>query len=373
MSFEGRPKQQPIPEAPKNGEQAEQIVLFGNEKFTPYAAAVEHLISEIDQSPISEFHDKRDEVTPLRGSIGDTTYEVRLPTIPPNMGFVGIVELQKKGASFSCVVKRQQDSMRGVVERYGDAVNKNPAIKDFVPAPYARVGDWLVMERLYGIEGDEVKDRLAQDPDFMDLYVTATYRTTKELANQGLTLNDAMFVDGHNTMINPTNAEVKFIEFDNVQADRLHRQPHELITSLLLNELEQAYTTKRDEAFEYAFKLCGEALSDLAPGDLYIRPRVIAPTHPDFKRFYDLQQLNFGNWDKKLTPALHQELLDNAVEMTIPVDTQGYKTFAVSPDIIDCVLRNDKQKFIELLKAKKYLTKIDDVEDSRHEEVIMPG
>jgi len=138
--------------------------------------------------------------------------------------------------------------------KYLTRVAKSPQIIPYLAQLYGFIGDWAVIERVIGLEGKDLGQRLQQDPQFLDKYVVVVNRIIDHMAQTGIAIDDIGFSDGRNCEVNAETAEVKFIE-------QTALVPREWDSSKIIgwqvdHELGAAASTVEDREQDYKVTFC---------------------------------------------------------------------------------------------------------------------
>lgn len=228
-------------------------------------------------------------------------------------------------------------------------------IEGYAPRQHAPIGNWVVEERIFGLELDELEQKLESDPEFLDRYVSSVFQLIWRCSNRSFRLQDVTFINGHNCMVDPETLRIRLLEQSNI-----FYYPHygssELITEQLFDELSPV--TIRPMNIDYAFRLLRLFFQVMNPREFFLRRRKIRPTHPDYKGLYDL--------------VLKRELpIEVAEDGTIFYYGSGF-TRTFSKDMIEAIIRSDKRRFEQVFLSGNYVVDITDPKDSRYNPVILP-
>ncbi len=278
---------------------------------------------------------------------------------------VGLVEIIDNGSVFECALRSDPSDAR----EYLDHIRDNPAIAEFVPKLYAIVNDWAVLERLHGLELAEVEEKMRTDPQFLEKFATHAFDIIYRAAQKKIQLNDMMFMDGHNFLVDENTGEVRFIEHRNAYPYPF-LDTNELIARQLFTEAYQiTHSSKGREPFKVAFvrKLFQRAGQVMGLQNLYVRTRVVLPTHSRYKEAWFI-----ANWET-LPEEKHQMILNNSTlrdSWTVNWFGRGF-TEAITPELVEAISSGDENKIDAVLLEQKYKYDITDKSDPRSKSVIL--
>lgn len=329
-----------------------------------YKAIFEHFIPRVEAEIENPNRYSPDYALSVNGEHESTKYRVRLPHLRRGKhAFVGIVDLNgADGETTAAVIRNNVDDARA----YSELAATHPLVKALVPELYGISGDWVVMERLHGLELEELETRLRDDSDFRSRYAKSTFDVIVSAAETGLQLNDVSFIDGHNVMVNPDDAQIRLVE-QRTLAPTIFDQ-NETITSQLFSELTHVSDKGEDWRTDYAMRLVQTAIEKVGAENLYMKGRVIKPTNPNYKEAYLLER-----WEK-LSDEEHQKILDNPVAregLTVSWFGRGY-TEAFTDETLDAAKSGDQEKFKAAIAGRKYKRDITDKADSRYGAIVLP-
>lgn len=235
------------------------------------------IISALESSPFIHKNEGVPGQQMFEGNTEDgTLFRVRLPHLRKahvSHAIVGIVDLNfPDGAVSSFVIKRSEYEARF----YQKFVGNHPSLKRYLPGQYGLVGNWAVLERLYGLEERELSSRLKEDPDFLELYATNAYNLIEELADNKVSPQGVFFAKGHNVMVDPTNAEIRLVEQTSL-GDLPDSYPRMKALTCIL--MEQAKIGRPIEDFEVDFviSLFKKAFLKYDPKSLFVRSNLGKP------------------------------------------------------------------------------------------------
>lgn len=333
-------------------------------RMAKYRSAFEHLIPQVEAKIDDPERYKADYALNVTGESEGTRYSVRLPHLRRGKhAFVGIVDLNgADGETASAVIRNNVDDARA----YSELAATHPIVRTLVPDLYGISGDWVIMERLQGLELEELETRLRDDPDFRRRYARSAFNVTASAAEAGLQLNDVAFINGHNVMVSPDDAQIRLVE-QRTLAPTIF-DPNETITNQLFSELTHVSDREEEWRTDYAMQLLQAAIERVGAENLYMKGRAIKPTNPNYKDAYFLER-----WGK-LSDVDYQKILDNPVareKMTVSWFGRGY-TEAFTEDTIDAVKSGDREKFKAAIAGRKYKRDITDKEDPRYGVVVLP-
>ncbi len=303
----------------------------------------------------------------MKGTAAGKEFTIRTPHLRKGKhAFVGIVEVENPDKnSFSCVIRNNPADGK----QYQENIAKHPSIADYVPKLYEITDKWVVMEKLSGLELEEVTEKFKTDAEFRRQYAHHAYDLIEKTAQEGIKLNDVKFIDGHNCMVNPHTGEIKVIEQQSLHPQTLF-SPKEIITDTLFREMDQVKSRKEklDPAeINLVFQMVEKAFANNRPEDLYIKSRVVKPTHPGYKNAWFMQ--NF----EELSDEEHRKILNHPKmrdAYTVNFHGTGFtKTF--SPELVSAVLAGDAETFDKLIREGKYIINISDKTDPRYKPEIV--
>lgn len=278
---------------------------------------------------------------------------------------IGLVEVSDNGQKFECVLRSDASDAKD----YLDHVRDNPAVADFVPKLHAIVGNWAVLEKLNGLELAEVEEKMRTDPQFLDKFAQQAFDIIYRAAQKGIQLNDMMFMDGHNFMVDENTGEVRFIEHRNAYPYPF-LEANELVAQQLFSEAYQiTHSGNGREPYKISFvrKLFEHALEKIDPQSLYVKTRVVTPTHPRYKEAWWMEN------GEPLSEEKYQLILNNPKlreSWTANYVGRGF-TEAISPELVEAILAGDEKKADEILLEQKYKFDITDKDDPRTKSVIL--
>ena len=333
-------------------------------RMAKYKPVFEHLIPQVEAKIDDPNRYSSDYALNVSGEHRGTKYGVRLPHLRRGKhAFVGIVDLNgADGETTSAVIRNNVEDARV----YSELAATHPIVKTLVPELYGISGDWVVMERLQGLELEELETRLRDDPDFRRGYARSAFGVISSAAGAGLKLNDVAFINGHNVMVSPDDAQIRFVEQRNLAPTIF--DPNETITDQLFSELTHVSDKGEEWRADYAMQLVQAAVEKVGAENLYMKGRAIKPTNPNYKDAYFLER-----W-KKLSDDEYQKILDNPVMregLTVSWFGTGY-TEALTEETVDAARSGDKDKFKAAIAGRKYKRDITDKEDPRYGVVILP-
>lgn len=329
-----------------------------------YKAVFEQLIPEVEAEIGNPDRYNPDYALNISGEYDGTKYGVRLPHLRRGKhAFVGIVVLNSAdGETTSAVIRNQVYDARV----YSEVAATHPLVKTLVPELYGISGDWVVMERLYGLELEELETRLRDDPDFRRRYARSAFNVIASAAEAGLQLNDVAFIGGHNVMVRSDDAQIRLIE-QRTLAPTIF-DPNETITHQLLSELEHVIDKDEDWRTDYAMQLIQAAIEKVGVENLYMKGRVIKPTNPNYRDAYFLER-----WEK-LSDEGYQKILDNPVTregLTVSWFGRGF-TEAFTEETLDAAKNGDQERFKAAIAGRNYRTDITDKSDPRYGVIVLP-
>ncbi len=345
-------------------------------------------IPDLEQSDIGRYKETIQHLIPsvrgqpnwaqgsIEGTLGDVAFVARSPHLRRGKhAAVYIVELSdSQGNSASCVLRSDVEDAK----RYLEVLAQYPVIEGIVPTLYGIVEKWVVMERLTGLESSELQVKLVEDPDFQQKYAQKAFELITRTAQAGLRLDDVMFIDGHNTMVDPETADIRIIEQTAPYPNRVHSS-NEIITDKLFSEVYQITHEKPveedEQKFQFAYRLLQLAFTHFNPSELYVRPRSIKPTHPGYKEawWWQNQHLWFKPGGGKLSDEEHQRILSDPnlrENFTVNYSGTGF-TEIFSDEMIEAVKAGGFNKFKELVVGRAYKTNVTNTSDSRYGPIVL--
>ncbi len=216
----------------------------------------------------------------LEGDIDGLGFRVRMPHLRKgkhaNVGIVDINDVD--GSVYSFVLRNKSHDAK----KHQEIVKNHPGVRGLLPRQYDIVGDWVVLERLQGLELEELLDRMDTDSDFVVKYAEEAWSTIQSVLGEGLETQDVRFAIGHNVMVNPESAKVRLIEQTSLSKSPRGYSGNERLTRMLMNELEGA-NEYSDSQLQFLISLFGKAIEVNDPNQLFVRGRAIKKGHPDFE------------------------------------------------------------------------------------------
>lgn len=321
------------------------------------------------------------EETPKTGAIANFNYSIDFPDKKNKHAFVRYVTLkQNDTVVFQCVIRNQQSNV--------STLNNNIQMKSkhYLPKLYKVYEDWAILEKIRGIEQEELQNKLESDLPFRESYAQQTCLLLQTTAADKLALNDVSFVLGHNVKVDPNSATMRLIEQENLHANFV-RQTNELIAQQLFQELEtislrpiivtpkktgqDIFTNNilgnlRVARVDFGYQLVKLLCQFINPADLYVRPTKIRPTH---RKYFGT--LMMGNLDYQNSKRMHEKALRESDNTSLQFLGQP-NTQLLSEELVNAVRNRDKQAFHSLLLEKKYKTLITDPKDLRASYHVLP-
>ena len=325
-------------------------------------STIEGIIQKIEDSPISELFSKQ---TSIEDEVNGTKFLARFPHLRRGKhASVFIVDFDTTSQQpMSFVIRNDLEPGYKFIE----LEEKHPEIAKRLPKLYGMVNNWVVMEKLEGLELEELTQKLKSDENFSSTYAEQSFQLIQEAANAGLTLDDVMFLNGHNCMVSPLDSSIRIIEQDRYSTIP-QRTINELIAKQLFDELRTA-SHGEPQRYQTIFiaQLLQEAFKTIPPDQLYVRGRVIKPTHPLYQ---DAYQMN--GWGKISDERLKEILADPIQRegLTIPYFESG-NTEALSLEFTEAIKENNLELINELLKAHEQTYSVMDKNDPRHTPITL--
>ncbi len=284
---------------------------------------------------------------------------------------VVIVEIEAPGGeTFSCVLRNRLED----AENYDGLSRRHPEIRDIFACLYGFAGRWAVMERLQGLELDEIHARLRQEPALIPVFASRVLDVIETASGAGLRLWDTVFAAGHNVMFDPASGRIRLVEHGSPRPEPC-RTPVELITQKIIEELESCALAAGDDIRgRYAFELMRQAFSRRPPEDYYLRSlrERIAPGHPRYR----------SEWERLFQFALTEEGYravlrlppDRRIVFEEYRDAHRLKGLSVrfSDECVAAVLSGDEGRFLNVLRQGGFLSGIHDEGDPRSAPVYWP-
>lgn len=332
-------------------------------RMIKYKPAFEQLIPQVEAYINNPNHHNSDYALNVDGEHEGTKYSVRLPHLRRGKhAFVGIVDLNgSDGETTSAVIRNNVEDAIA----YSKVAATHPLVKTLVPELYGISGDWVVMERLQGLELEELETRLRDDPDFRSRYAKSSFSVIEAAAEAGLQLNDVAFIEGHNVMVNPDEAQIRLIE-QRILVPTVF-DPNETIVRQLFNELTHVSDKGEDWRVEYALQLMQAAINKVGVEKLYVKGRAIKPTNPKYRDAYFLER-----WER-LSDKEYQQILANPATregLTVSWFGRGF-TEVFTDETIDAANKGDKERFRLAIAGRNYKKDITDKEDPRYGVVVL--
>lgn len=317
----------------------------------------------------------------IETEIAGTTYSIRLPHLRAGKhGVVAIMEWQTATGDASCVLRRTIGG-EGLADahKYLKRVNVAPMIATYVPRLYGMVGDWAVIERLSGLESQEIIGHMVTSPTYLERYAQQTYALIEKTAQAKVYIDDITFVDGHNVMADPRSGSVKLIE-QTALLPGSYQDAQELIVEHLFSEIDTvasrmsyqqhgSNTAELNVQQHYLFSLLKQASQARDLWDLYLRSRVVMPDHPFYRDAWFFQ-----DW-KRLSDEEYQHILDDYRNgypvMAANLGGRGF-TEALTPELINAVRSDNFTVFTNLVESGRYKMDITDTSDPRYGSVVLP-
>jgi len=340
---------QPSPELPISGEKLGMIV------------------SAMESSPLV-IYDSLPGQQVLEGDIEGLGFRVKMPHLRKGKhASVGIVDINDvDGRVFSFILRNKLgDSLK-----YQEVVRNHPGIKNLLPRQYDTVGDWAVLERLYGLEQREIIERMEVDPDFVVKYADEAWGVLQTVLGEGLETQDVRFSIGQNIMADPKSANIRLVEQANVSRPPEGYSRDEILTRMLTSELIGAEEYS-DSQLQFIISLFGKALETIDPNQLFVRGREIKKGHPEFDDIW--QAYNGGKMIIKSEGSNKPWYLENI--STEQPETLGYweqgVTKSFSPEFWNAVRTNSVQGLREALINGGSRFEITDPNDLRCHPIIL--
>ena len=333
-------------------------------RMAKYRPVFERLIPEVEAKIDDPNRYSSNYTLNVSGEHEGTKYGVRLPHLRRGKhAFVGIVDLNASdGETTSAVIRNNVEDARV----YSELTATHPIVKTLVPELYGICGDWVVMERLQGLELEELEARLRDDPDFRRNYARSAFEVTARAAEAGLQLDDVAFINGHNVMVNPDDAQIRLVE-QQILAPTIF-DPNETITNQLFSELTHVSDKGEEWRIDYAMQFVQAAMEKLGAENLYMKGRVIKPSNPNYKDAYYMER-----WEK-LSDEEYQKILANPAMqegLTVSWFGRGY-TEVLTEETIDAAKSGNLVEFRAAIAGRKYKRDITDREDPRYGVVVLP-
>jgi len=347
-------------------------------EFEKYESAIREVILIVEKEWLNSANQQElslsnwDKQHKIDGEINGILYEVRTPHLRKGKhAFVAIIDIKDRDENiFSCVIRDKPED----AETYLKNVSEKPIIAEYTPKLYRITDNWVIMEKLSGLELEEVTDKIKADEDFAEKYASNVYTLIEKTAESGLILNDVMFVDGHNCMVDPGTGEIKIIEQRSLNPQSI-LNTKEIITDKLFSEINQIRNALvRNELdgtdqsiISFMFQVLRKVLASNKSEDLYIKSRAVKPTHPRYKTSWYIQNM------EKLSDKEHQNILNNPnlrETYTVNFRGSGY-TETFSPEFINAIDNNNLAEFRKLIENRKYKINITDKNDPRYNKEIL--
>lgn len=356
--MEGESRAYPQQEAEANAESIHVDVEKLESDIDEYRELFKHIIPLIEEDYLRE-------KTEVVGQYEGTEYKARLPHLRRGKhGAVVIIEIIKpSGEKFSCVAKHNLYD----ANTYYEDVKRSPVIAGYIPKYYGAVENWIVMERLEGLELEELIEKIKSDRTFLLKYATETVNLIERATSEGLRLCDIQFHQGHNCMIDSETARIRLIELQTLR-HQSDWKSNELMADQILGELYSLGGRNEVHHHQIAFlfqvlRLLRERM-DL--NNLFMRPIHVRPTDPRYRNAYYIQ-----NWEA-LSDEQYEGILANPnlrENLTVDNSCLGY-TKGLHPEIIKSVMDDNFEDFSQLLMDRKVQIDITDESDPRSKPII---
>lgn len=257
-----------------------------------------------------------------------------------------------------------------MMQKHQEIVKNHPGVRSLLPRQYDVVGDWAVLERLSGLELEELKDRMDTDPDFVVKYAGEAWNAIQSILGEGLETQDVRFAIGHNVMVNPDSAKVRLVEQTSLSQSPRGYSGNERLTRILMNELEGA-NQYSDSQLRFLISLFGKAIEANDPNQLFVRGREIKKGHPDFE---DIWKSYYGGRMIVKSEASNKPWYLESTT-TEPPETLGYweqgVTRTFSPAFWDSVRSGSTEGLREALNSGAARAEITDPKDFRSRPIII--
>lgn len=342
--------------------------------FSEYRTALEKILSSVVTSPL---WDRFSGINSYSGETEGRRFTISAPHLRRGKSsFVGLVDISNPdGTVFSSVVKNDI----ALAEEYLQFVSQNPQALEFLPKYYGNVDDWIVTERLYGLELQEVEWKIQKEPEFLEKYTGAAADLMLKTAKAGLVLQDIAFIDAHNVIIDPETGKSQLIEVTNLTTYP-HRNTNEIITNQLFREFQNgSHKIPGRLPTDIPFKIAQKIFQSIPPENLYIRREVFAPSNPKYRDNYE----TFQNWEFyhengyfpvppiALTDEEYElRLLDSENNQFFIPDFSSQYTEIISAECMRAIQDGDIKAFEEILERGKQTTFITDMSDPRSDPIV---
>lgn len=355
-------EQQALPQEKKQLSKEELI-------FAEFEQEIDHVTRHINETNFER-------TGVLEDNIGEAKFHIQPPSARLGKhARVYFLDIEKPGKDkFECVLR---DSVYDG-ERYLLNKKQKEIIAKYVPKLYAIKNGWVVMERLKGLELKDLTRRLESDEEFLKQYVKKVSEVMYDLSGQDISIDDVEFLTGHNCIADSNDASVKIIEQANLRPDMggygCEYAVNENLTHALMREFDHVRGLRSDQepepyAYDFYFQLIKNILQKVNPEDLIIRYRYLRPAHKMFRSQFGHLAWQGGKYDP-ITDEEYEKILQNPDNIIIAAASEmGSEGIGLNPELIQAVNQNDVEKFVALMKEKKYKVSLDK-EDEKNKVIV---
>lgn len=333
---------------------------FSLEQMEPIVSAFESAADEVFRSQQGQHV--------VEGDIDGLGFKIRMPHLRKGKhATVGIVDLNyPDGSVFSVVLRSGLEDAK----HYQDLAGKHPFVEEIMPRQYGTVGNWAVLERLHGLELDELKERMKSDEDFLSNYALNAWDLINTVIDNDMEIQDVHFVDGHNTIVNPLSGQIRLVEQTSIVSRRDGWTHDEIVTQMLISQVfgrgDKGYD---DYEIRFITKLMQHAFKVYDHGRLYIRGRVVDQSHPDYENIWVYDYKGTPKPGREGGPWYMQEFEKDKPD-TLPYWGNG-ETRTFSQDFVSAIQASDFTKVGALIKESRHTSYIGDSSDPRNQPVLV--
>ncbi len=322
----------------------------------------------------------------LRGSPGEVfveeagavRVEARLPSARGGKhAFVGLVTLTLDGRSWDAVIRGDLVTPADYLE----IIRAKPEVAGVMPSLYGRIGPYAVMERLKGLELDEVSRRLETDPSFARRYAQAALSLIQGATEKGMMIIDVDFDYGHNCMYDGASGALRLVEQCNLRVSPLNYDSRELLMVSLLDQLRYRNAAKFDAPeLNFLWELIRLAVSDAGLARAVVRERRLRFDHPEFRQVFGEQYFGHGSAFRRaksegreaFQTEFDRHFSDPAVRESAWVIYGSFHwPLVFSEDFLRAVRDDDRARFDEIVHGRKFVNEIRDKSDPRYTPVYL--
>lgn len=335
--------------------------------MTSYRPALEYIIAQAESA--DQFTLAANKQAPIAGEVDGIQFTTVRAARAGKHAQVLVVECSNdQGDQFSCVLRSGTEA----ATRYKEVTEKYPVAATFEPELYGTIesadqSPWTVMERLRGVELDELTHSL-QNPAFAERYARSVAGLLDQTASAGLALNDCVFFRGHNVMYDDATQRPRLIEQTTLVPAEGYA-PAELMSRQLRAEVESLATAEPSDTTlsqaDFVMHVFHMILdTGRYPADtLFERARGLLPTHPGFQREWN-SQIAKGLLaappadDEGYARILARDAINLAQGLPRTLLTEDPAAKGFSPILIDAIKRGDRDTFLQLVVSHQAITSL---------------